>query len=51
MSSNVIHVLSYTESAANLADPISRGEVGSPSTQLPHIQLPTELTAFISPYV
>lgn len=51
MNSNVLHILSYTESAANKADPISRGEVGSPCSRLEHIQLPAELTAYISPYV
>jgi hypothetical protein len=51
MNSNVLHVLSYTASADNKADSISRGEVGSSCSRLNHIQLPAELIAYISPYV
>lgn len=51
MHTNVSHVLSYTESTSNKADPISRGEVGPPSARLPHIQLPSELRDFITSYV
>jgi hypothetical protein len=51
MASNVLHILTYTESAQNKADPISRGEIGSLSSRLPSPELPSELVAFISLYV
>jgi hypothetical protein len=51
MASNVLHILNYTESAHNKADPISRGEVGSPSSRLPSPKLPKELIDLILPYV
>jgi hypothetical protein len=51
MASNVLHILNYTESAHNKADPISRGKVGSPSSRLPSPELPKELVNFILPYV
>lgn len=51
MASNVLHLLTYTESAKNKADPISRGEIGSLSSRLPSPELPSELVNFILPYV
>jgi hypothetical protein len=51
MSSNVTHVLTYVESAKNRADSISRGEVGPSASRLDSIQLPCELSPFITPYV
>ncbi len=40
--------LSYIESAKNPADPISRGDLGSPNIRLStYFQLPDELTPFI----
>ncbi len=47
-STNVLYVLTYVESALNKADPISRGELGSPETQFPHrIHLPPELVPYL----
>lgn len=51
MVSNVLHILTYTPSADNKADPISRGEVGSFESRLSPCQLPNELNQFITPYV
>jgi hypothetical protein len=51
MESNMLHHLSYTESLANKADPVSRGETGPVSSRLPPFQLPAELVPFIVPYV
>lgn len=44
-TSNIVPTYEYIESAANPADPISRGELGSPGDRLPiSITLPGELT-------
>lgn len=51
MASNVSHLLVYTESARNKADPISRGEIGSPGNRLARILLPPELHDYIVDYV
>lgn len=48
MESNVFHTLQYIESAQNRADATSRGEVGSPSSHLPALQVLEELTSCIS---
>jgi hypothetical protein len=51
MASNTLHILSYTESLANKADSVSRGEIGPAICRLPPFQLATELAPYIRPYV
>ena len=51
MSSNVLHTLTFTPSAGNKADPVSRGEVGSLESRLSSFQLPVELHTFLAPHV
>jgi hypothetical protein len=51
METNMLHHLSYTESIANKADPVSRGKMGPASSRLPTFQLPMELRPFIFSYV
>jgi hypothetical protein len=50
MASNTLHIFSYTESAANRADSVSRGEIGPAICRLPTVQLPDELVPFIRLY-